>query len=103
MWCDAVVAADAVGEGRTIEVSIFGDVDPMVIDGDVLRFRCGHLQPMGLEGPFSPKHLVAPNQSIKIVNEIAGLVYVAEHTRPPFPILGLHAAGCGLPFTAMCR
>ena len=86
----------AIRESRTVEVAVFGDINPMVIDNVVDAFLAGHLEPMGIHEPFMALGLSVAVHAVIIVNDFTHTETAIQFIEPMVIIERTHTIGCCL-------
>ena len=60
---------EAFGESRTVEIGVFGNVDPVVVDGISLGFQARQFQPVAYGHPFPADDFrLAVDDAVEIID-----------------------------------
>ena len=91
------------GHGRAVEISIFGDVDPMVVNMVSDTRGTSQFQPMRLESPLTSNDFVATHHAIEIIDGTTYFQNTFHFARPVVTIYCRHLIGRDLTFAGICR
>ena len=68
-----LVAVDALGHGRTVEIGVVGDIYPVVVYDIARGLACRQFKTMGLKGPFAAHFHSVTCHGVEIVKRSAHL------------------------------
>ena len=79
-----------VGKCRTVEISIFGHVDPVVVKGIILRLLAHQLETVRTNEPFMTTLFAVAFHAVIVVDGVPYVELTVQFITPVTPIMGAH-------------